>query len=157
MKLNLVLEKTQEISGYINVNPFTLEENDSVKSCSLYDLSPLVAECEATEILAINVLDYLDIHKVKSTLDHWISRLRHGGKIVIGGTDMYAVCKSFTNYNIDINEVNSLLHGEQTGPHLIKRVNLTVHGLAKHMSQQGLNILRKQLNGFNMVVEAVRP
>jgi hypothetical protein len=156
MKIQLLYGHGDLMSGYVHVNPFDTAPADGVCSCPLDNLE-IVDDAEATEILAMDVIDYLPIPEVNNTIRHWVSKLAHGGRIIIGGTDLYEVCKAFANYSVSITEANYLLHGEQTQPHLTKKVNFTSLGLSEYLTKElGLKLIKCRHNGFDMVVEAER-
>jgi hypothetical protein len=157
MKIQLLYGHGDVMSGYTHVNPFNTAPTDGDCCCDVDKLDDIVDDGEATEILAMDVIDYLSIPDVNNVIRHWVSKLAHGGRIIIGGTDLYEVCKAFANYSITITETNYLLHGEQTEPHFTKKVNFTSLGLSEYLTKElGLKLIKCRHNGFDMVVEAER-
>jgi hypothetical protein len=135
-----------------------MEETDDVKIGDIKNLDPFVNDAEATEIIATDVIDYLPLNDMNTIIDHWVSKLRRGGKIVIGGIDLFQVCKAFTQYDINVETANKLLHGLQDQPHLLKRLTLTLTGLRNYLrDKHGLKILKTRYAGYSMIVEAQRP
>ena len=66
-------------------------------------------------------------------------------------------CKSLSDYSIDIVTANSLIHGEQTKPYLVKRLNFTAVALAEYLEEAfNFTIIKKRLNNYRMIVEAKR-
>ena len=131
MKVNLLYGEADILTGYLNLHPFAISDDDekNIRIADIKNIDRHVCDAEATEIIATDVIDYLSLYEVPKVLGHWIKKLRHGGKIVIGGTDMNEVTRGFIHGDIDLETTNKLLHGLQTQPHLVKRVNLTLLGV----------------------------
>lgn len=158
MKVNLIYGEADVLSGYLNLHPFAMQDTEDVKIADIKNINRWVNDAEALEIIATDALDYLVLYEVPRVLAHWISKLRHGGKIVVGGTDMQEVARGFVNGDINLETANKLLHGMQTQPHLVKRVNLTLIGVCAFLENDyGLQIMKKRKAGYNYIVEAVRP
>ena len=86
-----------------------------------------------------------------------MSKLRHQGTIVIGGTDAYEVCKMFSQNAIDLQELNNLFHGQQTQEWDVRLNQLTLQTVSEELEKRGLKTLKKRINGFKFSVEAERP
>jgi len=157
MKINLLYGEGDVLTGYTNLHPFAKEETEHLRIADVKNLDRFVENAEATEIIATDVIDYLMLHEIDTIIKHWITKLRIGGKIVLGGTDLHTVSKAFANYTIDVDAINMLLHGSQTEPHLVKRVNLTLTGLCTFLNEAcGLKIIKRRMAGYNYLVEAHR-
>lgn len=156
-KLNLLYGCGDLLHTHTNFNPFAEEETESIIRADVKNLDAYVDDSEADEIVALDVLDYLPLPDIDNALSNWIKKLRHGGTLVIGGTDIYEVSKAFSQYRLDIHRTNHLLHGEQTKPYLIKRGNFTALGLCDFLEAKGLEIQKKRVNDFHMIIEAKRP
>lgn len=112
-----------------------------------------LCDAEATEILALDVIDHISVAEVNVTLDHWVSKLRMGGKLIVGGVDAFSVAKAFSVYQISIDEYNELVHGGDK-PRL---VSLTMGGLTSYFEQKhGLKIIKKRYDGFSYLIEVER-
>jgi len=164
MKLNL-LWGTAPRNGYINVDPFGFGDEEKVLG-ELHNLDDVVDDNEAEEIIAEDVIDYLPRDKVIDTIKHWISKLCHGGTLIIGGVDVYEVARSFANYEIGLDDVNYLLHGRQEEPYQQKLTNFTLMGLRDLLLNNGMRIIKCRGTSFNedsternlyMFIEARRP
>jgi len=157
MKINLIYGEGDVLSTHLNLHPFAMQDTDTVKIADVKNIDRWVCDAEATEIVATDVIDYLILYEVPKVIEGWIKKIRHGGKLIIGGTDMTEVCRAFSNGEIDLETTNKLLHGLQTQPHLVKRVNLTLIGVVGFLQNDfGLHITKKRKAGFNYIVEAVR-
>ncbi|SVC80422.1 uncharacterized protein METZ01_LOCUS333276 [marine metagenome] len=142
---------------HLNLDPFTSDETDVIIRADVKNLDNFVDDAEAQEIVALDVIDYIPLGDINNVIKHWVSKLRHGGSLIIGGTDLFEVSKSFTQYRLGITETNQLIHGEQSKPYLIKRVNFTAMGLIDYLDSLGLNLQKKRVNNFHMTIEATRP
>ena len=169
MKINIVVGGTDYKSGYINIDP-TLqrksesvllensnEEQSNVIKADIRNLDDVASSSECNELVAENVLDYLEFSESKAVLSHWISKLRHGGKIIVGGTDVYEVCRLFYKQAIDLQTLNSVLHGSFAQPWDVKMSHTTMEDLKDFLESQGIRITKKRIQGFNMIIEGERP
>jgi len=164
MKLNL-LWGTNPRNGYTNVDPFGFGDEQKTLG-SLHQLNDIVDDNEAEEIIAEDVIDFLPRDSVVETIQHWISKLCHGGTLIIGGVDAYEVARAFANYEINLADLNYLLHGKQEEPHQQKLTNFTLVGLRDLLMENGMKIIKCRGTAFNeasternlyMFIEARRP
>lgn len=150
MRLNIAV--TGEFrNGYVNVSPCG---NGDVQ-CDHRNLDGVVEDCEATEIFAPHVLDQLHITELRGVLEHYVKKLRIGGKLVVGGTDVFELAKSYVLGNISIADFNACLFGgndsltQQHGQY----TPMDVFNLLKSF---GLEVTKNRANGRSFVVEGVR-
>lgn len=156
MRINLMWGNGQPLSGYVNVDPHTYNK-EGVVNADVTNLDDIVGNSEATEIIASDVIDYLPKDIAQKTIAHWITKLRHKGKIVIGGHDLYEISKIVSQKGVDIDEISGIIHGSQNQPWEFKTSHTTAPKLAENLEQHGLRVLKKRVSGFKMIVEAVRP
>ena len=152
MKLHISVGKAP-LNGYLNLDtaPINPEEQPAFTG-SLLDLTVMVEESECKEILADDILDYVTAENTYATLEYFIKLLRHGGCLIVGGTDLYEVSKAVTNQTLNIREANEILHGINAD-----RVNqMSIIDLCEILKSLGLKIMSQRINGFKMVVTAVR-
>ena len=83
-------------------------------------------------------------------LSGWVKKLRHGGRIVVGGVEIDEVCKAFISKAIDVNQFNKLVHEGRVS-------QITTTDLEKILINHGLTITKKRTDNFNMIIEAIRP
>lgn len=157
-KVNLVYGPESEVrTGFLNINPMAMEDTDDVKMCDVKNLDPFICDAEVTEMVAIGVVDYMPLPEITTILDHWIKKLRIGGKITLSGVDAYSVAKSFTEYRINIDTFNQLMLGTQTTPNEHKANVLTMASLVTYLEgYHGLKILQKRYDEYYYVVTAER-
>lgn len=156
MRINLMWGNGSPLSGYTNIDPHSYDK-DGVINADVTDLNDIVGDSEAVEILATNVIDYLPKEIASKAIGHWVSKLRHKGKIVIGGHDIYEIAKIISQHGVSIEEISDVLHGQQNNPWEFKASHTTAADLASTLEEYGLKVLKKRVNGFKMVVEAIRP
>ena len=156
-KINLLYGSGDVLHTHLNLDPFTAEETDTLIRADIKNLNDFVDDAEAQEIIALDVIDYIPLMDINKVIEHWVSKLRHGGSLIIGGVDLFEVSKAFAQYRLDITEANQLIHGEQSKPYLVKRVNFSTMGLSDYLSALGLSLQKKRVNNFHMTIEAVRP
>ena len=157
IKVNLLYGSGDVLHTHLNLDPFTAEETDVLTRADVKNLDNFVDDAEAQEIIALDVIDYMPLRDINTVIQHWASKLRHGGSLIIGGVDLFEVSKAFVQYRLDITQANQLIHGEQSKPYLVKRVNFTSMGLVDYLSTLGLKIQKKRVNNFHMTIEAIRP
>ena len=157
-KINLIYGSGDVLDSHLNINPF--EQNPNGVNLIRGDVANLdkhADDAELSELCAFDVIDYLPLTNCEAALSNWIKKIRIGGKIIIGGIDLFEVCKSFSQYRIDITEANSLIHGQQTKPYLFRKANFTAVGLSEYISERfGFNVIKKRVNSYHMVIEAER-
>jgi len=134
------------LSGYENIKVTSIEELDEVKKFDPGELD---------ELLIDEVLDYLPITKVEDILSSLSRLIKVGGTIVVTGTDLYEVCKSFANYRINILEVNKSIFGEN--PDKPKHVGFSALAISNFLEHTaGLKIQKRRVNNFTYMIEATR-
>ena len=143
----------QAMSGYTNIDPSGGENKISM------DFRCLDSICEASqcmEICAPNITDYLHHSEIMPVINNWVSKLRHGGTIIIGGSDSYEICKGVVNGKIDTIEFNVRYYGNSNSFPFIKTGMYTRHDVESILVNMGLKIVHKRINDRCFVVEAIR-
>ena len=137
MKLHIVKPEQESIENYTRVD----DNPDGL------DLST-VSDNECTVILANDILDWFHIDNVPQLLEHLVKKVRVGGELVVGGTDIRLFGKAVANDQIDemsaarlIASVQSMTTFDQTS------------GILKAM---GLKILSAQISGIHYEVKVSR-
>lgn len=158
MKVNLMYGQGDVLHTHLNINPFAEEvvEGKIVRS-DIKNLDRFLDDGELSELVALDVIDYLPIVEIERILQNWTNKLKHGGRIILGGTDLFEVAKSLSQYRLDIAEANRLLHGSQAKPFMLKRISFSAVGLSTFLTEKfGLQILKKRINNYEFVIEAQR-
>lgn len=151
MKLHICVGG-EDKPGYLNINPMAQNGKPSFKG-NFKTLEGVVEVGEVTELLADTMTDFLPANDLFQTLKNWSGLLRHGGRIIVGGTDLYEVCRKTVIQELNIREANVLLYGN----HVRKLGQMSLGDLVEILKSFGLKILTKRVDGVNMVVEAIRP
>ena len=146
-------------SGYVNVDPCPVieqgQELNTVQS-DIRNLDGIVENSQATEILAVDVLDYVSANELITVLQNWVIKLRHDGKIVVGGTDPYETAKSYVAGRIDTVEFNYTVFGNSKQDYSQKSGCITLTELWQILQNMGLRITKKSMIENKMFVEAYR-
>jgi hypothetical protein len=153
MKLHLFVYG-KAITGYTNVCP---AGGDNTLVSRLDDLEGIVEAAECTEILADDITDFIPANKTFETLKYYVSKLRHNGKIIIGGTDLNSVAKNIITKRLNPVEANHLLYGTQGSTWEFKSGMINLADLTEILRGLGISIVHKRVNGNKMVVEGFRP
>lgn len=104
-------------------------------------------ECE--EIYAPHFLDRVESKELNSLLLLFCSKIEHGGKLIVGGTDLIELTKNIMNFTLNHETANQLIYSKN-GLHSL---NLVTNILLENNMQ----IVKKQINGLSFLVEATRP
>ena len=137
MKLQIVKPEQESIENYtrVDVAPNTI------------DLS-VAADNECTSILANDVLDSFSVENVPSLLAQLVKKIRMGGELIVGGTDIKLFCKFVVNDQIDELSATRLLGSVQS----MTTLSHTVGSL----TELGLKIVSSQVNGVHYEIKASR-
>lgn len=150
MKVHIHQDHDNVLSGYYNI---CASETEALE----LEIDATVEDAEATEIILNNTLEFLPQAEIVVILNQLVRKLRHGGVIILTGTDAYAVAKKYANYKMSIEEYNVLTHGPQDGSQ-VKKTTLTIHGLVNFLTKQfGLQIVNQGLEEYTYSIEARRP
>jgi hypothetical protein len=158
MRVNLIYGPSSEPkTGYLNIHPFAEQEDETTKMCDVRNLDLHVCDAEVTDLVAVDVVDYIPLPEITDVIDHWVSKLRIGGKMTIGAVDAYSVAKAFAEYQIDLDAFNQLILGAQTSPGDHKSNVLTMASLVNYLElKHNLTIIHKRYDGFAYLVTAER-
>lgn len=152
MKLNLTLDLAGQRSGYVNINPLADPNNPDFIRSNIDNLSIYVDDGEATEIIALDLIDFIPLQEKESVMKHWLSKLAIGGTITIGGTDLYQVAKAFALNQLKLGETAAFLYGDN----LSRSGLITCAQMKKILEDSGLKVLEARLNNFSYHVIAER-
>jgi hypothetical protein len=140
MKLNICVNGEYK-ENYKNIEP-RINLDDVVQN----------AECE--EILALNIMDYIPTEIVYNILKHYVSKLRHGGKIILGGTDLVLLSKEIVTGRLNIVEANKMLHG--SNGEIKKNGQISLSDLDDILKSLNLKIMKRRIDGIKFYIEGVR-
>ena len=137
MKVQIVKDTDPVISGYqrINIGPNSVDLSEFADN-----------ECEF--ILASEIYDSFTTADVDRLTQYLGTKLRAGGTLVVGGTDIRLFCKAFLNNNISEDEAASIL-----GP---KKSMTTPDRAVLALQAAGLKVQLTQINGMHYECTATR-
>ncbi len=155
-KINLLYGEGDSLNGFLNLNPFLEQETENTKRCDIKNLNNFVDDGEVEELIAANVLEYLNTNKITEVLNHWIKKVALGGKLILGFTNIYDISRCLVHGIINLETFNILVHGTNEKPYLIKRSFLTTTVVENLLKQAYLKIMKRKINNYNVTLEAVR-
>jgi hypothetical protein len=135
LKLQITIDE-KPMSGYNYITPINGQD--------LSNLDNNVLDNECTEIFAPRILDYIPLEKTQTIIERWVKKMRHGGKIVLGGTDIYEVAKLIMTGTIDSKQTNIIIFGNQSGVWGVKRAAISLNDVCDLLIQLGLKNYKKR-------------
>jgi hypothetical protein len=137
MKLQ-ILREGQE--GIVNYEHTTVSRNE-------IDISHIINnECE--QILATDVLDDFNTDAMPELIHALVSKLRMGGELSLGGTDIRLLCKSILNGLVTESEASELISSINSASSLVSVQEL--------LMQTRLQIIDTHMNGVHFEIKARR-
>lgn len=145
--------KQPDMKNYLHIDPHPLNSNIPAYNGQLEDLNldNIVDNNECTEIVAGELINYIPVEKVFNILNHVCMKLRHGGRIVVGGTDVRVVSLGVVNGSLDPKEFNNIVFADGN------KSILPMNDMADILCKIGLTILSREFNGVNYLITAERP
>lgn len=156
MKINLLRGSNEFISGYTNIDPYG--NDDNIVIGEIENLDYVADDAQCIEIRAIDIIDYIEPSKIDKVLYHWMTKLRIGGTITIGGTDLSLVCNAFLDGSINADVATSLLYGQRFSSYQYKKNITTLENLCDFFESAGYKILLKRydFSTMNYLIKAER-
>lgn len=142
----------------IIANEFTDIKDDEVLASPLngddiFSL-PNIARSECISIKCF-LTDKIPLSSIGSVVNTYVSKLRHGAKILFSGTDINQVCLGVVNRQLDVVEANALLYGGPE-PHNLNSGLYSINDISALLQGLGLRITKKAFSGLQYIVEAER-
>ena len=137
MKIHIVRESQKSIENYKKVTV----SNNSV------DLSD-ISDNECTFILAGDTLDSFSLESIPSFIQNLTKKVRMGGSLVVGGTDIRLFSKSIINGMISESEASSIIGLVQSMSIIANTVEI--------IKSLGMQIESTQINGYHYEIKAQR-
>lgn len=153
MKLHIDIN-TNPLNGYTTIDPIG---GDTTKICLDYrNLDSVVQTNECTEIYAPSILNYIHNAELDSIIKHYVSKLRHGGKLIIGGSDIRDIAKKIIKEEISLEDANKLLYGIAPFVWITKRGAYTMYDISSMLKTMGLKIITQKCDETKFIIEAQR-
>lgn len=145
MRLNLlkIFDENELLNGYKNVCPNAPPNHAECVSGDFVSLDSYCDDAECSEILALDVLDYLNPQVTHIVIDNWVKKLAHKGKLILGGIETYSVCKAASLRAIDIGNLNLILRGNIDNPFAARKFTYNIEDVTNLLKTKGL-VIRKQ-------------
>jgi hypothetical protein len=163
MKLNLLMASDDIRAGYRNLDcfPEVLNKNQSFSQEKEYceniqNLDSVCEDGEAEEIIALDVIDYIDIRNKQNVMDHWIKKVAIDGRIVIGGIEIKEVARNIYLDRLDLEESINLLYGDPNFPFGNRKGCLSSEIISNLLQSRGLRIISKKLINYKYCIIAER-
>lgn len=150
MKLKLTVNDVPD-NDYITLDPCPLD--GLAYTGSMINLGDICDKAEATEVLASTMLDYIPAETLERAISAWCELLRHGGKIILGGTNANQLSRLWLSGYIDATEYNRYIYG--AGP--VRHAAIySVADIEKHLVANGIRITRRHISDMVFIVEGIR-
>ncbi len=158
-RVNLLLDNPGDVrNGYLNFDPHAPENCLDGRICAAVDdLSHTIDFNELTELVAHDILDYFGMEQADKVLDHWLSRLAHGGTLSLSVVDLREVSREVLANTLDLADVNELLFGRQEREWQFKKSVFTLPVLIGMFEKKGYQVLLKKAANNRAVVTVQRP
>lgn len=162
MKLNLLMYSDNVLAGYRNIDPYPKFQSEQTFSAEketgdVQNLDRLVDDGECEEIVALDIIDFVASNLKHQVIDNWIKKLAHGGKLTIGGHDLYSTAKALIVGTLSLDDSRSILYGDSTFAFGNRRTLFEVNEIVELLKSKGLVIASKHLQNNKYVISAVRP
>ena len=165
MKINMTLGQRSLLNGYINIDPTYSTDgilskeniNLDIKKADVRNLDELADDAECTEIIVNSLYDFLNLEDAVNSIKHLSKKLRHKGKIVLIGSDARELCRKFVEGSINIINFNEEIHGSFEETWDVKMSHFTMESMSELLESLGLQVVKKRLDNYNYLVEAIRP
>lgn len=154
MKVYVSINK-EPIPGYLNLRQ-TPSDIPSVNQCEPANISYFVDDAECDELYVEGVLHHIHCEEVRNVLQHYVSKINHGGTLRITDEDFASICKAVVVGGITSEEGNKLLFGAGQNSYEFYLGSYSMRDIVGILKEFGLRILKQRINGFQFVVEGYR-
>lgn len=151
-KANLMFGFGELLNGYVNISPIRSQEGD-IKIGDVSNVDWIIDNGELEELIAMNVLEYFEHHKVPGIISNWVSKIKVGGKLIVGFCDSFEIARMYVLGMMQPLDYNILVHGKLNPPHYIKksshRADLLITSIEKAHS---FKLIKHTLNGVDVTL-----
>ena len=147
MKVNLLIGNSSPVlNGYLNIDCCGNPQSSDRIVGQIENLEALVDANECEELIALQVLDHMPIQIRAKVLQHYLTRIAHGGLLIISSIDLMEVSRLIYNGSIaDILEMNKLVYGIGNNPWSWKKSFIPL--------QDTIGLI---MNGGQFVIESIK-
>lgn len=139
MKIHIIKQGETAIEGYKKI--------ELLPGFMLLGLDE-VSDNEADVIFANDILDALPANVIQQTISQLATKLRLGGTLTVGGTELRTFTKNVTNQTIPEEQAVDIISNSQS--------MVNVNKLSDLMRSMGLEIETTTINGLHCEVKCVR-
>lgn len=139
MKIHIIKQGETAIEGYKKI--------ELLPGFMLLGLDE-VSDNEAEVIFANDILDALPANVIQQTVSQLATKLRLGGTLTVGGTELRTFTKNVTNHMISEDQAIETIRNSQS--------MVNVNKLSDLLRSMGLKIEAATINGMHCEVKCVR-
>jgi|SaaInlV_165m_DNA_1040744.scaffolds.fasta_scaffold45110_2 hypothetical protein len=139
MKIHIIKQGETAIEGYKKI--------ELLPGFMLLGLDE-VSDNEADVIFANDILDALPANVIQQTISQLATKLRLGGTLTVGGTELRTFTKNVTNHMISEDQAIEIISNSQS--------MVNINKLSDLMRSMGLKIETSTINGMHCEVKCVR-
>lgn len=154
MKVNLLMNSGDVLSGYTNVDPLNFAPNKTF--APLDNLDKVVFTGEAKEIRANGILQYYSVAAGRKLMAHWASKLEHNGTLSITVPNGNELLRNYISGKNTNDELNTQLFGPQEYPWQTFRSLWTMSELVAVTKSLGLILLSANISPNELFIEVRR-
>lgn len=155
-KLNVIFANAEYLNGYTNIASFYPEnpsKEEHIIIGDIKDLSWIVDNGELEELICMNVLEYIEYNNIGPVIANWVSKIKVGGKFILGFCDAFETARLFNIGSINIQDYNVLIHGKQNPPYLLKKSSHRADQLVDFIEKQhSYKLMKHTLDGLDVTL-----
>lgn len=157
MKVQLTLGQPA-LNGYMCLDPLTSPNQTDKIQCDPTNVDPIVDHNEASELLVLDVIDYVPLFLREKVLTHWMSKVAHNGILILSATDMSELSRLIYNGQFsDAVSTNHALFGSGQNLWTIKKSFIPCQNTMGTIVSTGqFNIEHVKYEGFKYYITARR-
>jgi hypothetical protein len=137
MKIHVIKPGQPTIAGYV---PVTIDANSIALD--------VAADNQCTSIFAPDITDFFQLGVMHQLLSQLVKKLRLGGELVVGGTDIRLFVKSIANGRLGLNDGSQVIAGVQSMVSCDKIGNM--------LESMGLQVLSTHMDGIHYEIKCRR-
>lgn len=111
MKVQLGVRITP-LNGFVNLDCAAQPSEVDRIAADPYKLDEILDNNEIDEVFIVNdTLDFLPLQGRQAALNHWLTKLAHGAKLVLAGNDVLNLARLIHNGQLDASQANAVIYG----------------------------------------------
>ena len=150
-KLNIIYA-SDYLNGYINIPPVLLEEHPDVRVGNFVNIDWIADNGELEEIVANKIIEYIPHGQLAQVISNWVSKLRIGGRLVLGFIDTPELVRMLHMDIINMGQYNTIVHGQQDAQHLFKKSSVSTQQVIDMLKPHSLKISSHTMMGLDTTI-----